>query len=108
MWLVNGQALYEDKHEYLIETISFNTQRLTIFLNKKNHHFNPSNYTCRYQGKESSILVRRRTKEELHRLPRQEGSSTAYLYQSVFGRSQTQYRSLYKYILIFFVVIRAI
>jgi hypothetical protein len=61
IWLVNGQALYEDKHQFLIETISFNTQRLTIFLNKKNNHFHSANYTCRYDGKESSILVRRRT-----------------------------------------------
>ncbi len=61
IWLVNGQALYENKYQFLIETISLNTQRLTVFLNKKNNHFHPANYTCKYNGKESSILVRRRT-----------------------------------------------
>ncbi len=61
IWLVNGQGLYEDRHQYHVETISFNTQRLTVFLNKKTNHFIPANYTCRYNGKESSVLVRRRT-----------------------------------------------
>ncbi len=61
IWLVNGQSLNEDRHQFFIETISFNTQRLTVFLNKKNNHFSQANYTCSYHGKESSVLVRRRT-----------------------------------------------
>ncbi len=61
IWLVNGQSLNEDRHQFFIETISFNTQRLTVFLNKKNNHFSQANYTCSYGGKESSVLVRRRT-----------------------------------------------
>ncbi len=61
IWLVNGQPLYEDRHQFFLEVISSNTQRLTVFLNKKNNHFSHANYTCRYDGKESSILVRRRT-----------------------------------------------
>jgi len=125
IWLVNEQPLYEDRHQFLIETISSNTQRLTVFLNKKNNHFHPSNYTCRYNGKESSILVRRRTsklfcydlrtfiylfilEEELHRLPRQEGSSSAYLLQAAFDTGQTQYQSSYKYLLIFFLLLKII
>jgi hypothetical protein len=127
IWLVNEQPLYEDRHQFLIETISFNTQRLTVFLNKKNNHFYPTNYTCRYNGKESSILVRRRTskwltrledlfiylfifilEEELHRLPRQEGSSSAYLLQAAFDTGQTQYQSSYKYLLIFFLLLKII
>ncbi|CAF1362090.1 unnamed protein product [Rotaria sp. Silwood1] len=108
MWFVNGHTLDEDKHKFFIETISFNTQRLTILLNTKNHHFNQTNYTCRYDGKESSILVRRRTKEELHRLPRQEGSSSAYLLQSAYDTGQIYNRSLYKYLLIFLLLLKQI
>ncbi|CAF1251771.1 unnamed protein product [Adineta steineri] len=108
IWLVNGQPLNEDRHEFLIETISFNTQRLTVFLHKKNHHFNQANYTCRYNGKESSVLVRRRTKEELHRLPRQQGSSSAYLLQTAFDTGQTQYQSSYKYLLISLLLLKII
>ncbi len=46
--------------------------------------------------------------EELHRLPRQEGSSSAYFLQAVFGTGQTQYRSSYKYLLIFFLLLKII
>ncbi|CAF2605643.1 unnamed protein product [Rotaria sp. Silwood2] len=108
MWLVNGHSLEDDKHKFFIETISFNTQRLTVLLNTKNNHFNQTNYTCRYDGKESSILVRRRTKEELHRLPRQEGSSSAYLLQAAYDTGQVQYRSSYKYLLIFLLLLKQI
>ncbi len=66
IWLVNGQALDEDRHQFLLDTISLNTQRLTVFLNKKNHHFHPANYTCKYHGKESSILVRKRTSKSFY------------------------------------------
>jgi hypothetical protein len=61
IWLVNGQSLEENRQKFLIETISLNTQRLTVFLNKKNTYFSEANYTCKYDGKESTILVRRRT-----------------------------------------------
>lgn len=61
IWLANGQLLHEDRHKFFIETISFNTQRLTVFLNTKGDHFNQTIYSCKYDGKESSILVRRRT-----------------------------------------------
>jgi hypothetical protein len=61
IWLVDGQALSEDRHQFSIETTSFNTQRLTVFLNKKTSHFGEANYTCKYHGKESTVLVRRRT-----------------------------------------------
>lgn len=133
IWLVDGQELTEDRHPFRLETISFNEQRLTIFLNKKHRHFTSANYTCRYDGKESSILVRRRTskysinlsydrliskntdpfvecskicvipfilEEELHRLPRQEGSSSAHLLQTVFGRGRALYPCSYDYVLI--------
>jgi len=93
-WLVNGELLNEDNHDYNIETISPNTQRLTVYLNKKNKNFIQANYTCVYDGKEATIFVRRRTKEELHRLPRQQGSSSQYL-QTVFDTGQTQYKISY-------------
>ncbi len=46
--------------------------------------------------------------EELHRLPRQEGSSSAYLLQAAFDTGQTQYQSSYKYLLIFFLLLKII
>ncbi|UJR22942.1 hypothetical protein I4U23_025969 [Adineta vaga] len=104
-WLVNGHALSEDRHQFSIETISFNTQRLTIFLNKKANHFSQANYTCRYNGKESSVVVRKRTKEELHRLPRQEGSSAAYLLQTAFDTGHTHYQTTHKYLLLFLLLL---
>lgn len=61
VWLVDGQALLDDPRTFHRETLSSHSQRLTVLLNKKNHHFPPTNYTCRYKDKESSILVRRRT-----------------------------------------------
>ena len=61
VWLVDGHALMDDPHTFHRETLSSHSQRLTVLLNKKNHHFPPTNYTCRYKEKESSILVRRRT-----------------------------------------------
>lgn len=61
MWLANGQSLNEDNDQFYIETILPNTQRLTVFLTTKNYNFNQTNYTCRYDGKESTVLVRRRT-----------------------------------------------
>ncbi|CAF1546617.1 unnamed protein product [Adineta ricciae] len=107
-WLVNGHALSEDRHEFFIETVSFNTQRLTIFLNKKAHQFSQANYTCKYNGKESSIFVRRRTKEELHRLPRQQGSSAAYLLQTAFDTAHTHYHASHQYLLAFFLLLLTI
>ena len=45
--------------------------------------------------------------EELHRLPRQEGSSSAYLLQTAYDTGQTQYHSLYKYyFLIYFFLLK--
>ncbi len=46
--------------------------------------------------------------EELHRLPRQEGSSSAYLLQAAFDTGHTQYRSSYKYLLIFLLLLKII
>lgn len=89
-WFVNGEYLNADNHEYHLETISSNTQRLTVHLKKKNKNFLHGNYTCEYNGKETSVFVRRRTKEELHRLPRQPGSSSQYLLQSVYDHGQKQ------------------
>jgi hypothetical protein len=63
IWLVNEELLTEYDQDYHIETISSNTQRLTIYLNKKNRNFIQANYTCRYKGNEASILVRRHTSE---------------------------------------------
>ncbi|CAF2121135.1 unnamed protein product [Rotaria magnacalcarata] len=108
MWLVNGQLLNEDRDQFFIETISPNTQRLTVFSNTKNNHFNQTNYTCRYDEKESSVLVRLRTKEELHRLPREEGSSSAYPLLAASDIGQMQYRSSYKYLLIFLLLLKLI
>jgi hypothetical protein len=62
-WFINGELLNEDNYDYDIDTISSNTQRLTIYLNKKNKNFIQANYTCEYDGKEASIFVRRRTSE---------------------------------------------
>ena len=63
-WFVNGELLNEDNDEYDIESISSNTQRLIVYLTKKNKNFLQANYTCRYDGKEASIFVRRRTSEK--------------------------------------------
>jgi hypothetical protein len=60
-WLVNGELLNDENEDFSIETISSQTQRLTVYLNKKNKHFTQANYTCRYHTKEATILVRRRT-----------------------------------------------
>ncbi|CAF0933290.1 unnamed protein product [Adineta steineri] len=95
IWLVNGELLNKTNHDFHIETISSNAQRLTISLNKRNRNFLQANYTCRYDGKETHILVRRRTKEELHRLPRQHDSSAQYLFQTLFDTGQTQYQASY-------------
>jgi hypothetical protein len=46
--------------------------------------------------------------EELHRLPRQEGSSSTYLLQTVFGRGEKQYQSSYKYVLILILLLKII
>lgn len=44
--------------------------------------------------------------EELHRLPRQEGSSSAYLLLTAFDSGQIQYRTSYKYLLIFLLLLK--
>lgn len=112
-WLVDGELLNEEKNDYLLETLSSHTQRLTVYLNHRNRNFAQANYTCEYDGKEATTLVRRRTSEsnraipsyqcfavflvsedEMHRLPRQEGSSAAYLLQTVFDTGQRPSRSL--------------
>jgi len=92
IWFVNGELLTRDNYDFDIDTISSNTQRLTVYLNK---NFIQANYTCRYDGKEATILVRQHTKEELHRLPRQESFSTQYLSQTIFDTGQRQYYSFY-------------
>jgi hypothetical protein len=46
--------------------------------------------------------------EELHRLPRQEGSSSAYLLLASTDTGQTQYRSSHKYLLIFYMLLKLI
>jgi len=61
-WLINDEDLFTANYQFLLETITLNSQRLTIFLNKKvSHNFSSANFTCRYQDKQSTILVRRRT-----------------------------------------------
>jgi hypothetical protein len=62
-WFINGELLTKDIHDYSIETISSHTQRLIVYLNKKNQNFLQANYTCAYDGKEATIYVRRRTSE---------------------------------------------
>ncbi len=62
-WRINGELLTNDNHDFSIETISSHTQRLIVYLNKKNKNFIQANYTCSYDGKEASIYVRRRTSE---------------------------------------------
>jgi hypothetical protein len=61
IWFINGELLNKDNYDFDIDTISSNTQRLIVYLNKKNKNFIQANYTCRYNGKEATILVRRRT-----------------------------------------------
>jgi len=103
-WLVNGELLNAETNDFLLETISRHTQQLTVYLNGKMKHFTQANYTCVYDGKEATILVRRRTKDELHRLPRQEGSSAAYLLQTVFDkgtRSIESSRFIWIFLLLF-------
>lgn len=64
VWLVNNRPLNNEKYKFHVETISSNTQRLTIFLHSKvDQLFNQANFSCRYNGKESSVLVRRRTRK---------------------------------------------
>ncbi|CAF0808375.1 unnamed protein product [Rotaria sordida] len=94
-WFINGELLNNDIYDYDIEIISLNTQRLNIYLSKKYKNFIQSNFTCKYDEKETTILVRRHTKEELHRLPRQHDSSASYLLQNAFDTGQIQYSSLY-------------
>lgn len=65
IWLVDGEELNEDQHEFRREMLTMNAQRLTVFLNKKNQHFTSANYTCRYDDKETSVFVRRRTSNDL-------------------------------------------
>ena len=60
-WFVNGELLNDDNHDFNTELISSHTQRLNVYLHKKNKNFIEANYTCRYNGKEATILVRRRT-----------------------------------------------
>ena len=62
-WLVNGDLLTEDSNDFHIENISRHTQRLTVYLHKRTAHFFQGNYTCEYEGKQSTIFVRRRTSE---------------------------------------------
>ena len=62
-WLVNGELLNAETNDFLLETISRHTQQLTVYLNGKMKHFTQANYTCVYDGKEATILVRRRTSE---------------------------------------------
>jgi hypothetical protein len=62
-WLVDGELLNEEKNDYLLETLSSHTQRLTVYLNHRNKNFVQANYTCEYDGKEATTLVRRRTSE---------------------------------------------
>lgn len=59
-WFMNEELLNNDNQDFNIETISPNTQRLTVYLNK---NFIQANYTCKYDEKEATILVRRRTSE---------------------------------------------
>ncbi|CAF1642954.1 unnamed protein product [Adineta ricciae] len=94
-WLVNGQLLNQSNYDFHTEPISSNTQRLTIFFNKKTQNFHQANYTCRYNGKEAHILVRRRTKDEFHRLPRQQDASAQYLFQSLFNAGQIRSPSVF-------------
>jgi hypothetical protein len=63
IWLVNGQRLTHDEHRFSLETLAFNSQRLTIVLTTTTttNTWSQMNYTCRYKQKESSIVVRRRT-----------------------------------------------
>ncbi|CAF5050378.1 unnamed protein product, partial [Rotaria magnacalcarata] len=92
-WFTNGKLLNHDDYDYDIDTISLNTQRLTVHLNKKHKDFIQANFTCKYDQKQATILVRRRTKEELHRLPRKLDSSAAHLLQTAFDTSPKQYYS---------------
>lgn len=55
-----------------------------------------------------SLLLFFILEEELHRLPRQEGSSSAYLLQTAFDTGHSQYRSSYKYVLIFLLLLKII
>ncbi|UJR25976.1 hypothetical protein I4U23_007324 [Adineta vaga] len=94
-WLVNGELLNQSNYDFHTEPISSNTQRLTIFFNKKNQNFLQANYTCRYNEKEAHILVRRRTKDEFHRLPRQQDTSAQYLFQTLFDTGHIHLPSIY-------------
>jgi hypothetical protein len=62
-WFVNGELLTNDNQDFDIENLSSNTQRLLIHLHKKHKNFLQANYTCRYDGREATILVRRRTSQ---------------------------------------------
>lgn len=62
-WLINGELIERSNEDYQQEILSPHTQRLTVYLNKKNLNFIEANYTCAYGEKEASIFVRRRTSE---------------------------------------------
>lgn len=63
LWLINGELLDREHEGYEREILSPHTERLTVYLNKKNLNFIEANYTCAYGEKEASIYVRRRTSE---------------------------------------------
>jgi len=69
------------------------------------HRFSQGNYTCRYEDKEATVIVRRRTKEELHRLPRQEGSSSAYLLQTPDDTGLSHYHHSHLCLIFFFLLL---
>ena len=60
-WLINGELLTNDNHDFDIENVSSNTQRLIVYLHKRHKNFLQANYTCRYNERETTILVRQRT-----------------------------------------------
>lgn len=79
LWFVNGELLDRDNHDFRTETISAHTQRLTVYLNKRNRNFIEANYTCAYAGKEASIFVRRRTSESKSMICVNNGNETNHL-----------------------------
>lgn len=60
-WYIDGELLNHDDYDYDIEIKSPSTQRLTVHLNKKHKNFIQANFTCKYDEKEATILVRRHT-----------------------------------------------
>lgn len=63
LWFINGELIERTNEDYQQEILYPHTQRLTVYLNKKNLNFIEANYTCAYGEKEASIFVRRRTSE---------------------------------------------